>query len=136
MMPRRLVLGTFTLVLLALMVAGCSLTGESIRTRIEKFISAVNDSDLEAIKDSLDPAASAYNTASTVIFWNAYFPQRPYRISNYYESGDTATVHFKGADDSELIYVFEMTEQRGTLLEGKSYKIRRVANTSGAVIFE
>lgn len=119
----------------AALFAGCSLTGETIRDRIDKFITAINNQDPQGIKDCLDPSAASYNTASTLAFWKTYFNNRPYTIANFYQSGNTATVHFSGSDEIDLPMVFEMTEHKGTLLSGTTYSIRRITLNS-QTIFE
>jgi hypothetical protein len=103
--------------------------------RIDKFITAINSQDLQGIKDCLDPSAASYNTASTLDYWNNYFTNRPYTIANFYQSGNTATVHFSGSNGSDLPMVFEMTENQGTLLSGTTYSIRRITYNS-QTIFE
>ena len=130
-------LGWLILILFATLFAGCSFTGESIRDRIETFIDAINAGDEQGIKDCLDPSATDYNTASTTNFWNTYFPNTPYSISGYSESGNTATVTFMGSQSSALTYIFEMTEQTGSgLFSGKTYLIRRFKYSNGTTIFE
>jgi uncharacterized membrane protein YvbJ len=120
------------LLLAAALFAGCSLTGETIRDRIDKFITAINNQDPQGIKDCLDPSAASYNTAD-LNFWNHYFNNRPYTIANLYQSGNTATVHFSGSNGSDLPMVFEMTENQGTLLSGTTYSIRRITSSSGTI---
>lgn len=122
------------LLLAAGLFAGCSLTGETIRDRIDKFITAINNQDPQGIKDCLDPSAASYNTAD-LNFWNHYFTDLPYSIASFSQSGNTATVYFSGLNNTELAMVFEMTENQGTLLSGTTYSIRRITYNS-QTIFE
>jgi len=119
----------------AALFAGCSLTGETIRDRIDKFITAINNQDPQGIKDCLDPSAASYNTASTLAFWDTFFNDRPYAIASFSQSGNTATVHFSESNGSDLPMVFSMTENQGTLLSGTTYSIRRITLNS-QTIFE
>jgi len=131
------ILGWLVLALFTALFASCSLTGESIRDRIETFINAINAGDEQGIKDCLDPAATFYNTADST-FWYNYFPDESYSISDYSESGNTATVTFSNSSNTTLIYIFEMTEQTGSdLFSGKTYLIRRIrASSSSDYFFE
>lgn len=131
-----LVLGWIVLLLAAVLLAGCSLSGETIRDRIGKFIDAVNAGDEQGIKDCLDPTANMYNTASTTNLWNTYFPDRPYSIVSCVISGNTATVGFDPTGTSStLSYVFEMTENKPTFLGGTTYSIRRISNNGTAFFY-
>jgi len=121
------ILGWLGLAIFISLFAACSFTGESIRDRIGTFIDAINAGDVQGIKDCLDPSSTNYNTASTTNFWNTYFPNKPYSISGYSESGNTATVTFTDSSNTTLKYIFEMTEQKGSgLFSPKTYLIRRV----------
>lgn len=130
------ILGWLGLAIFISLFAACSFTGESIQDRIGTFIDAINAGDVQGIKDCLDPSATDYNNASTADFWNTYFPNSPYSISGYSESGNIATVNFMGNNDA-ITYIFEMTEQKGSgLFSPKTYLIRRVKYPNNTTIFE
>lgn len=123
----------------ALILAGCAPASESMRDVIEDFIAGVNESDVGAIKDRLDDDAADYNTASTMAFWNSSFPEvnKPFEITAFDKSGDSATVTFTGGG-VDFVRYFEMDEKKATTTEGGTFYISRILfdNSSGAVIFE
>ncbi len=116
------VLGVATVLL-----GSCSLGGESIRDRIETFIGAVNAQNDQGIKDCLDSDAQDYNTAADLSFWNGFYTNRPYTITDFDSGSSSATVEFTGTSGT-LDQKFEMTEESGGFFEGTTYSIRRVYN--------
>ena len=117
------------LVLAASILSGCAAPGETIRDRLDAFVSAVNLQNAQGIKDSLDPTAVQYNLQN-LTFWNTFFLVRPTSITSFSTSGNTATATFTGG----VTYSFEMTENSATsMFEGKKYKIKKVS--AGGVAF-
>jgi len=117
------------------LLSSCTPPGESIRDRIETFISAVNDRDSSTFKDCLDPDATAYSTASNSAWIAVAFPATDYEISAFLAVGKTATVTFSSSSSATLPITFEMTENKGSLTEGTTYSIRRMKVTGTSVYF-
>jgi N-methylhydantoinase B/oxoprolinase/acetone carboxylase alpha subunit len=136
--------GKITLVLFGLLflitltfgsLSSCTPAGETIRDRINTFISAVNNQNEQGVKDCLDSSASDYSTASLATTWNNHYTNRPYSITTFSTSGNTATVQFSGTSGT-LDDVFQMTETAGTFLSGTTYKIKQITTSASTVIFQ
>ncbi len=121
-------LGVLAIAAAVFAVSGCSPKGDSIRDIIDDFIGAVNANDAGGVKATLDSDAASYNTAATSSWFTTYFPNRPYSITSFAGSSETATVTFTGTSGT-LNYHFEMSEEKGTLFEGGTYYIRTITNT-------
>lgn len=129
--PRRILTlaSVAALILAALALSGCAPTGDSIRDIINDFTGAINARNAGDIKDILDSDAESYSQASTMSFWDAWFPSgsAPYSITSFTSASNWASVEFKGANGSPTLdFYFEMTEVKGSLSKGGTYEIRRV----------
>ena len=135
----RISLSLFGLLFLTAVTFGslssCTPAGESIRDRINTFISAVNNQNEQGVKDCLDSSAADYSTASLATTWNTHYVNRPYTITTFSTSGNTATVQFTGTSGT-LDDTFQMTENTGTFLSGTTYKIKSVTTSGSVTIFQ
>lgn len=135
----KITLGLFGVGLLIVLTFGslssCTPAGETIQDRIKTFITAVNNQDEQGVKDCLDSSAADYPTASLGTTWNNHYVNRPYSITSFSTSGNTATVQFTGSSGT-LNDVFQMTENKGTFLSGTTYKIKSITTSGSVVIFQ
>lgn len=114
-------------------LAGCKpATDESIRDVLDNFIAGVNDGDMAAVRKTLDANADGYNGALIASYWETFFPDTPYVIGTYSDTGSSAAVTFTSTSGGDKIYYFEMTDG------GDTYYIRRIrfTNSSGASFFQ
>lgn len=120
------------------LLAGCNMGGETIKDRIDTFLSDVNQQDWGGVKDSLDSSATSYNTVDAS-FWTTYFPeaQVPYQRTAFSTSGNTATVDITASGAlGTRTFTFSMTEEdEGGIFGGTVYRIRRIS-VGGTTIFQ
>ncbi|GAB1482090.1 hypothetical protein MASR2M78_09050 [Treponema sp.] len=117
------------------LLSSCTPAGESIKDRIETFVTAVNKRDTSTFKDCLDSSARDYTTAATVPWIEAKFPATDYSIASFTTTGNTAVVRLS-CSTTPLDLTFEMTENKGNMFEGSTYSIRKIKITNGAYFFE
>jgi hypothetical protein len=114
-------------------VLGCGVDSGSVEETIEDFRSAINRGDFDAAQDCM----ADDNTVSLDESWaDAYFPDTPYSVSDYDETGNSATVAFKSESGSVLVYYFEMDASPGAPFETAYYIKRiRIGDDAGSLIF-
>jgi hypothetical protein len=113
-------------------LAGCKPASESIRDVIDNFIAGVNDGDMAAVRKTLDANATGYNGALIASYWETFFPDTPYAIGTYSDTGNSATVTFTSASGGDKTYYFEMADG------GDTFYIKRIrfTNSSGSSFFQ
>lgn len=133
---RRMALAAIA-VLVVLTMGGCSLLGTTPELRVEAFVDSMNNG--LGIQSNLDPNATSYSTAATLLFWNQYFPasQQPYSVSgDVTVSGSTATAQITTSGSlGTRTFTFTMVEDAEGGFFGSNFLISRIA-VSGTTIFQ
>ncbi len=102
-------------------LSGCALVeDESIRDVIDKFVGAVNEGDLQGIKECLDPKADRYALVLTADYFNLLMPGTTFTITDYQESGNVATVELTNEISVPYEYTFTMVKV------GNTYNITQI----------
>ncbi len=116
-------------------LGGCGLGGRDARATVDAFVEAVNGRDVQAMKDTWDSGAAAYNTAATTAWIETYFTATDYTIASFAETASGATASLSSASAASLNVSFEFTKTSGDIISGTVYRIKKIS-LGPTVIFE